>query len=459
MSDTPPVKRAKQDEDWAAAETPRHSSAEACMQETPRFGASAAQNEFSKWECGEKYRLLKVLGHGSYGEVAQAEQMGSGRKVAIKRIHNVFDVEMDTKRILREVNILRQMEDERIVDLIDIIPPRDYANFNELYLVFEFVETDLAKLINAPQFLTTEHIKFLMYQLLCALRYMHSASVIHRDIKPANILLNEDCTLKVCDFGLSRVIRKQEGKVEEDDEASSVNKKEDGSNNNDSSSTSNNSEDSKKTTGEEKMLPPKQLQRQLTKHVVTRWYRPPELILLQEYSTPVDVWSAGCIFAELLSMQKESVKSYKERVPLFPGKSCFPLSADNDRTYKDQLDQLNVIFDVIGTPREEDTEHLGEVRNYLKGLKPKFPKDLSQAFPGAVEDAIDLLSKMLVFNPDTRITVQDALKHPFLATYYNREKDSIANGAVLSFDDNIPGSALKEKLIEEIKQFVRPVGM
>ncbi len=98
---------------------------------------------------------------------------------------------------------------------------------------------------------------------------------------------------------------------------------------------------------------PKKLVRSLTKHVITRWYRPPELILLQEYTNAVDMWSVGCIFAELLSMQKGSVRSFKERSPLFPGKSCFPLSADNDRTYKDRLDQLNVTSTSSGRLRRQ----------------------------------------------------------------------------------------------------------
>lgn len=124
---------------------------------------------------------------------------------------------------------------------------------------------------------------------------------------------------------------------------------------------------------------PQQIQRQLTKHVVTRWYRPPELILLQEYTFPVDMWSVGCIFAELLSMQQESVPNFSDRQPLFPGKSCFPLSAESPSSYADRLDQLNVIFDVIGTPSAEDLEHVqGDVRLYLEKLTPKPPSDLSK---------------------------------------------------------------------------------
>lgn len=185
--------------------------------------------------------------------------------------------------------------------------------------------------------------------------------------------------------------------------------------------------------------PPPRLTRQLTKHVVTRWYRAPELILLQDYTQAVDVWSLGCIFAELLSMQAESVPNHRERAPLFPGKSCFPLSVDQARpSCADKLDQLNVIFDVIGaslcsclpacvrarllppppnpsrptnpnsspstptsphitsgTPSEEDLEGLGPVKRYFQTLAPRAPRPLSEFYPGAHTEALDLLSRML----------------------------------------------------------------
>lgn len=407
----------------------------------------ARAGAFAKWDVRDRYDLIRILGHGSYGEVAEATRKSSGTRVAIKRIHNVFDMEMDTKRILREVNILRQLKDDRIVKLLDIIPPENPHEFNELYLVFEFVETDLHKLLMTPQYLTIDHVKFLLYQLLCALRYMHSGNVIHRDIKPANILLNEDCTLKVCDFGLSRVLIRGE----KSNLASPLSSSE-------AALVGAETSSSVLEAGLKATPPPPTrtvLQRQLTKHVVTRWYRAPELILLQEYSSPVDVWSVGCIFAELLSMQKESVPMYTERVPLFPGRSCFPLSADNDRTYKDQLDQLNVIFDVIGTPSNEDICNLGDVKNYLSGLPKKEPRDLQKrSFPGAPPDAVDLLKKMLVFNPDKRITVEQALAHPFLASTQNKAKEHVADASIVAIEDGkLSHEELKAKLLVEVRHF------
>jgi len=165
---------------------------------------------------------------------------------------------------------------------------------------------------------------------------------------------------------------------------------------------------------------PLRMTRTLTTHVATRWYRAPELILLQDYTSAVDMWSVGCIFAELLSMQCESVKWPHDRKPLFPGRSCFPLSADSAHTYQDRRDQLNVIFGVIGTPSPQDIGASlppgSAAQAYLKGLPHLPPRPLAEVYPGASQPALDLLQRMLLFNPNRRATVDDALKHSFLSS-------------------------------------------
>ena len=161
------------------------------------------------------------------------------------------------------------------------------------------------------------------------------------------------------------------------------------------------------------------MRRELTKHVVTRWYRAPELILLSEhYTAAIDMWSVGCILAELLSMQAESHTSPEDRQALFPGRSCFPLSADNPLAYNDQLDQLNVIFDVIGTPSSEDLQQVDNetARGYIGGLKAKPPVNLYGRYMSADPMAVDLLTKLLVFNPSKRWTASRCLAHPFFDT-------------------------------------------
>jgi hypothetical protein len=167
---------------------------------------SLLSDDFSEWAVGDRYKLSRMLGRGSYGEVAQAIDLYQGRPdafVAIKRIVGPFEQEVDAVRLFREIHILRLLRtlgtNDCIVPLLDVVQPptEDLNDFHDLYLVFDYVDTDLYKLIMSPQYLTTEHIQTFLYQMLIGLKYIHSCNVIHRDLKPANILLNEDCSLKV----------------------------------------------------------------------------------------------------------------------------------------------------------------------------------------------------------------------------------------------------------------------
>jgi mitogen-activated protein kinase 1/3 len=178
------------------------------------------------------------------------------------------------------------------------------------------------------------------------------------------------------------------------------------------------------------------MKRELTGHVVTRWYRAPELILLEkDYGPAIDMWSVGCIFAELLGMMKESAPTYLDRKPLFPGKSCFPLSPD--KTVKEERkgfpfsknDQLAIIFDVIGTPNEEDKSYVTDAKafEYLDAFPANPRKDLNILYPGAGTEAIDLLNRILVFNPYFRISVDEALAHPFFKKVKKVEKEMSAD--------------------------------
>jgi len=207
--------------------------------------------------------------------------------------------------------------------------------------------------------------------------------------------------------------------------------------------------------------------------VVTRWYRAPELILLQEYSAAVDVWSVGCIFAELLGMQKESVPLPSDRQPLFPGRSCYPLSCDGidkssrgkgqkSETDVDRLDQLNVIFEVIGTPSEEDIASIdcSETQAFLRELSVHPPKDLSRIFAGSDPLAIDLMKKLLCFSPEKRITVEAALEHPYFKDIYDSQdfarplpmSDEVENAS----DEDL--SVLRAKVEIEILKYQQDEG-
>eukprot|EP00968_Pinguiococcus_pyrenoidosus_P026065 scaffold7052_cov254-Pinguiococcus_pyrenoidosus.AAC.70 len=441
-----------------------------------------------------RYEVKRLLGRGSYGEVAEAWDQEQNRKVAIKRVVGVFDQFVDTKRIYREMYILRHLAPkEEVISLLDVVFDSDYEEFKDLYLVFEFVDTDLQKLIMSPQYLSTEHIRTFLYQILVGLKFIHSADVIHRDMKPANILLNEDCTLKICDFGLARVVtseRTLNSSVDDDGEkVAGVHDREhpktgvpligdraEGSHSDAFSvedaarqllEVGTRQSDSSATDVSAIRRQPK-LKRQLTKHVVTRWYRAPELILLQDYTAAVDVWAVGCIFAELLSMQQASVPNFDDREPLFPGKSCFPLSADvAPSNYGERVDQLHVIFDVIGTPSEEDISSMSEVQQYLSSMRHVDGRDFKTMFPGADAAALDLLESMLMFNPAKRCKVDEALTHPFLTPMRNGQREIVAEEKV-DIDMEYRAAAmtreeLKRCIWEELKSYRRseeaaPVG-
>ena len=220
----------------------------------------------------KKYSMIRTIGSGAYGVVISAKDFQRGTNVAIKMIPRAFHDEIDAKRILREIKLLKHFRHENIISILDMMPPiaRHVEDFNDVYIVTDLMETDLHRIIYSKQSLSIDHVQYFLYQVVRALKYMHSANVLHRDLKPSNLLVNSNCDLKVCDFGLARGITE-----DHDDELENGNG---GS-----------------------ML--------LTEYVVTRWYRAPEIMLAcHEYSKPSDIWSVGCIFAELLG-----------RKPFFPG--------------------------------------------------------------------------------------------------------------------------------------------
>jgi tRNA A-37 threonylcarbamoyl transferase component Bud32 len=216
----------------------------------------------------KRYSMMRVVGSGAYGVVISASDAKSSKNVAIKMVPRAFNDEIDAKRILREIKLLKHMKHDNIVGIVDMMPPtaRYLEDFHDVYIVADLMETDLHRIIYSKQKLSMDHVQYFIYQVLRGLKYIHSADVIHRDLKPSNLLVNSNCDLKICDFGLARGINEAHA-------------------------------ESRGGT----ML--------LTEYVVTRWYRAPEIMLAcHEYSKPIDLWSVGCIFAELI-----------QRKPYFPG--------------------------------------------------------------------------------------------------------------------------------------------
>lgn len=238
--------------------------------------------------------------------------------------------------MVREILLLKALNDcPYVTKILDIIePPRNPKDFKDLYFVMEYIEADLKKVMKSQLILSELHVQVIIYNLLCGLNWIHSAKVLHRDIKPSNILIDEDCHIKICDFGLSRSIaglKQNPNHLYEE-----VKKKiSDVNSEREQMGLSNLTEvETKKFIKiylEKSKLKRHKLERKLSDHVVTRWYRPPEIILIEkEYGPAVDIWGVGCIMAELL--QKTDSHQLDDNTlknqALFPGKSCFPLSPE-----------------------------------------------------------------------------------------------------------------------------------
>jgi len=257
----------------------------------------------------------------------------------------------------------------------------------DIYLIFEKMDTDLYKIMKSGQELSDDHYKFIIYQIIRALFFMHSGNIIHRDLKPSNILINEDCTIKLCDFGLSRSLSDKKDRMN------------------------------------------------LTEYVVTRYYRAPEVMLCShQYSKSVDIWSAGCTFAELLN-----------RKYLFPG--------DN------YLTQIKLILECLGTQSDEDLHFVtnGHAKNYVMSFKKIPKKPMNKVVKYGNPEAIDLLERMLVFNPNKRLSIEEALNHPYIQ---NIKEEGVLDPKFegnlnldFDYDNNITRDQLIKILIQELSSF------
>uniref|UniRef100_A0A0E0PHC9 mitogen-activated protein kinase n=1 Tax=Oryza rufipogon TaxID=4529 RepID=A0A0E0PHC9_ORYRU len=314
---------------------------------------------FTEYGEGNRYKIEEVIGKGSYGVVCSALDTHTGDKVAIKKINDIFEHVSDATRILREIKLLRLLRHPDIVEIKHILLPPSRREFKDIYVVFELMESDLHQVIKANDDLTPEHYQFFLYQLLRGLKYIHTANVFHRDLKPKNILANADCKLKICDFGLARVAFS--------DTPTAI---------------------------------------FWTDYIATRWYRAPELcgsFFSKVYTPAIDIWSIGCIFAELLTGK-----------PLFPGKNV--------------VHQLDIITDLLGTPSPETISRIRneKARRYLNSMRRKKPIPFTQKFPNADPLAMRLLERMLAFDPKDRPSAEEALADPYFKNIANVDREPSA---------------------------------
>ena len=294
------------------------------------------------FEVDKRYTNLQLIGRGAYGSVVAADDNKHKHKVAIKKIDHIFDNITKAKRILREIKLLRHLNGhENVIQIYDVMTPPNTEDFVDVYIVTTLFETDLDGIISSKQPLSKRHLQFFLYQILRGMKFIHSAEILHRDLKPSNVLVNANCDLAICDFGLARRL----------------------ANWNESNRNIDN------------------MDACMTEYVVTRYYRAPELLCeATTYDKSIDVWSIGCIFAELIC-----------REPLFLGKS--------------PLQQLKMIAKVLPCPPSEELEFVQhEIAKQAidESRSDECEQEFKNRFKGVDKRAVDLLQRMLVIKPENR---------------------------------------------------------
>lgn len=309
------------------------------------------------------YENIQQIGSGAFGFVVSANKIDTpDDPVAIKKISD-FHHEILCRRVLREIQIMKSLNHDNIIQIREIIRETDgkgSGNLTAIFIVLDYMEQDLAKLLS-EQALSNEIINWFSYQLFCALKYIHSAEIIHRDLKPGNILINSACDLKICDFGLARVAQHTA-----------------------------------------------RIDPSMTSYVATRWYRAPEVLLSEgAYSISMDIWSVGCIIAEMISNNA-----------LFQGNN--------------QQHQISLIFDFIGNPTEEQIEQLPN--DLIKRYARQIAKEVRQPNTFFIENShadariLDLGKKCLEFTPGKRISAVEALEHGYFEEFHDAEEEPVFEG-------------------------------
>ncbi|GMP60884.1 hypothetical protein CsSME_00023570 [Camellia sinensis var. sinensis] len=290
----------------------------------------------------EKYEMGEIIGHGSYSLVYRGLDLKTNQTVAIKKMQSMpYENGVPTTAI-REVSLLKEMEHDNIIKLLDVISNID----DGCCIIFEHLDLDLRKFMATyPQDSKDPRIiKNFLHQILSGIKYCHEHRILHRDLKPSNLLVDlNSCILKIADFGLANTFHLPSGGY--------------------------------------------------SPEVVTLWYRPPEMLLgSPPYSTSVDVWSVGCIFAEMVT-----------HWPLF-------LSSTSDLS---KIGQLHKIFSIMGTPNERTWPGVTSLPFYRTNFPKWNPKNLVDFVPNLEPDGVDLLYKMLCMDPSRRISAFDALRHAY----------------------------------------------
>lgn len=292
--------------------------------------------------CSDLYTKLQILGQGSYGIVYKAQNQQTKEIVAMKEIKLQSKDEGMPAFAIREIALLKELKNDNIVKLYDVIHSQ-----NSLTLIFEYCDYDLKRYMEQySNHLPKEDIIYFSYQILNALRFIHNNNIMHRDVKPQNLLIKQNKELKLADFGLAR-------------------------------ST---------------FLP----MNQFSTEVITQWYRPPEILLnIASYDFPIDIWSAGCVIAEMVTGH-----------PLFP---C-----------QNNQKQIIRIAEIFGIQELDNAfPDCAILQDLRYTIKVDHPLGLDFFFPGIGNDLLELLKLLLQVSPHKRISAEDALKLPIFMKYHH----------------------------------------
>jgi len=339
----------------------------------------------------ERYAFVRLLGRGTYGTVCAYSDKKRNRYVAVKKIVNPLRNAINSRRCLREIRLLRLLNHDCIIPILHLYRP---PGTDEIYVFTELMDADLHTVIANTQVLSDQHCQFFIYNMLRALVYLHAVNVVHRDLKPLNILVNKNCDIKLCDFGLATMVKGTQ-----------------------------NLEDSFLRT----------------EYVGTRWYRAPEVVLTSmEYTAAIDIWSTGCILCELLGRQ-----------PIFRGTDFL----DQIRRICEIVgsptnDELAWI------PRENETAKTFVLTRFPKYTR----KCWKRLFPDANDHALELIDAMLQFDPSRRIPAAEALRHKYLEDNFSEyDSETHVCGANLpAIDwqfDNQSESEIRRLVYEEVSYF------
>ncbi|GBP96051.1 Mitogen-activated protein kinase p38b [Eumeta japonica] len=348
----------------------------------------------TEWIVPERYQMLTPVGSGAYGQVCSAVDTLHNMKVAIKKLARPFQSAVHAKRTYRELRMLKHMNHENVIGLLDVFSPeKTLEEFQQVYLVTHLMGADLNNIIRTQK-LSDDHVQFLVYQILRGLKYIHSAGIIHRDLKPSNIAVNEDCELKILDFGLARPTENE-----------------------------------------------------MTGYVATRWYRAPEIMLnWMHYNQTVDIWLEQLVSEFWLQFREALFRVTQQKKKLEKVVICGSRN----------IDHLTRILFLCGSPQQETIDKITseEARNYIQSLPILKRRDFREVFRGANPLAIKLLELMLELDSDKRITAEQALAHEYLAQYADPTDEPISAPYDQSFEDmDLPVDKWKELVWKEVVEF------